>query len=197
MKWFVVFILGLFLFGCAQERAPDTLPEEFESPVIDEPVIEEPVEDIIVEETIIDELDTPDFVDATTKKTFDGPIKEIICDPVARKLTFTIYNPTEYIWNIDRDLGWPPQKGTAIVSLVLNSVEVNSKSPREFNGERVFGPEYPFSKNCDGDVNLDPRETTTCTVYPVPLRKKDGVDAMTNELGLNALGVYKVETFLC
>jgi hypothetical protein len=198
MKWLLALLLCFSLLACSAPDANIVEPAPVEeTPVVpaETPIAEVPIPSPIAEKPAdaaenVDE----DFARADEGLTFDGPVERIICDPTTKTLTFTITNPTPYIWNIDRDLSWPSPKGYAVASISLNGVELNAKEQRFFEGKAIG--KSPFSRNCDVE-ELAPGATMTCSLAPVPLRTVTGEDADTNEFALSATGVYKVVTFLC
>lgn len=193
MRFMLSLLLVLLLVACAKETAIPESTVTILPPAQDVPRETVPVDTAPV--TPQDDNATP--LNTTIERHFSGAISTIMCDPATRKLTFTINNPTKLTWNLDRDLPWPTPKGMTVVALSMNSLDINVRPQRTFNDEVMYGPKSPFSENCDGEPLLAPGEATTCTIYPVPLRTTEGIDARTNELALSAVGVYVVETFRC
>ncbi|MBR9700757.1 hypothetical protein GOV11_02735 [Candidatus Woesearchaeota archaeon] len=198
---FIMFIL-IEIVGIPWVEEPEPIPPapiDIEGVLVQiEEIKEEPKEE--TQELILED-DAEEFEHGIDKifgeLERDSAIKRIGCIAEERKISFTIENPTTVSWHLDKKVPFPPPKGLVTVSIVLNSVEGNNPLGVTFNNEEMFGPKKPFSENCEGDAILEPGESTTCTVWPVPLKKDNAFDGGTNELQLLAPGASVVETFLC
>ncbi len=127
----------------------------------------------------------------------DGGLKAISCDAEARRLTFTIVNQDDKTWSLDQEVGFSGSQDTVNLKVFINKEEANSKSPRYADGERLFGPEHPFSENCGGVTMLAPGEEVTCTLEPVPLKEADAF-ANKNRMWLSIPGGnIKYVSFTC
>jgi len=209
MRIATVLLITFLLIGCQPadvqpEVTPDVVPEEptleevpEETDVVD--TVEQPEEKIIPEEPDVpkERNDLKVIQDKTSGTTGKGPLSNVKCVRASRKMTFTITNPTQLTWQLDKDLPWPTPSGMAIASITLNSYTMNAQQDVYFEGEKMFGPKNQFSKNCDGDALLEPGEKITCSVWPTPLQTGVSTFDQSNKLVLNAPGVFTQLSFTC
>ncbi|MDD9953580.1 MAG: hypothetical protein OXR66_04540 [Candidatus Woesearchaeota archaeon] len=117
------------------------------------------------------------------------------CNYDEETLSFTITNTGTMPWNIDNAVGLEDTGKVAGLNIFINDFAVNDESPI-INGKRMFGPEALLSDNCDGERTLQPGDTVSCSLQPVPVQSRKGKPT-TNTFTLHAQGHTVEETFAC
>lgn len=125
-------------------------------------------------------------------------IDDVICNKEKKAIMFSIRNNDDQgrKWQLNNDVKWGDQT-TIGVHVLINSYEVNSRSPYVVDGLRYFGPNEKFSDNCGGVEVLNPGQTVTCTVYPVPLKESNVINQGLNEIFVKTYTSNHIIQFLC
>jgi hypothetical protein len=140
-----------------------------------------------------------DKIFGTVNKTSALNIDDVQCDKANKKITFRFKNNDDQSrsWQMNAQVGWDAPKDLIAVHIFVNNYEVNAKTQYILNGEKYFGPNWPFSKNC-GDVEvLKVGEDVTCTVYPVPLKSATQLTNGNNEIFVNTPTSHHIIQFTC
>lgn len=172
----VALLLLLVLAACsASEEIPEPetnfvpdVPEE-----VEEPIVLEPEEELDEEESLEDE----EFYAIP-----DDPLTAVTCEGDA--LTFTITNTLNTTWSLEL-LSFPPPQDKEQLKITINSYD--PWTPGRYFGEQSL-------RDCT-DALIEPGETVTCTVNPIPLVTPNAYSK--NTIQVQAIQINEQEQFTC
>lgn len=160
MKW--LFILGLILLvACAQtekniEPAKDTpIPtDEEQGPVIEPELVGE---ETVAEQTVeqgeeqapLDEWSIP-----------EESISHVVCEKKDARVSFTITNTDDKLWEIGTILSFPPPQDRMSVNIFVNGLNVIK--------EKDYFTDEKFA-DCFDEIELAPGESFSCSLSPAPI----------------------------
>jgi hypothetical protein len=174
--WILLLVLGLLVAGCTAKSAPQTAPQPAQQlpPAPTPPAVQAPPS--TPPATILN--DTTKVFGGEKKTNATGSITDIYCNATARRLTFTITNNDQRNWQLDQDVPFPPPPGLVAATVIFNNAQVNGKFKTIdiVTNTNFFGPNEKFSQNCGGVAQLNPGQSATCTISPVPLKAATAYD---------------------
>ncbi|RME52263.1 hypothetical protein D6783_05395 [Candidatus Woesearchaeota archaeon] len=173
--------LFMVLSGCSTKPLPpppETLLVQEPEPA-PEPVVEENTTSVPAEEG---EQDTKAFFD-------------VACDAKTRTLSFSLRNPTDWLWLVDPSADPSAYKQLVnreeFVVLLMNDFQLNGRERPVSFGEVLFGPGDSFKENCGGVVALRPGEELSCSFTPIKINVKTALSKGVNELELKGTSHYE------
>jgi len=197
----MILCLGLVLTACAQQQPAPA--DNYDQNAIPEDLPPPPPPPVIHNDTPASSggdaqvLDNPTDVFSGEAGVTVGGFKDIRCDAAAQRLSFTIVNTGSQNWQLDQMVGFPPPADLVPGKVFVNNYEVNRRRGSQFkDGQKLFGPNEKFSKNCGGVEVLAPGEEVSCTIYPVPLRDPTEYSS-TNRIWLDVPGEIEYVSFTC
>jgi hypothetical protein len=178
-------VLALLVLGCSAQ--PPVAPN-----------VPAPVENVEpAEEKIEEVVPATEQVYGVVNKTSALDVDSVRCDSETRTITFRFSNNDTRRWQMNQKVGWDSPRDLAAVRVFVNSYEVNGRNQYIVNGEKYFGPNWPFSENCGGVEELAPGEDVTCTLSPVSLKAANAVSAGKNEIFIDSPTSHHIIQFLC
>jgi hypothetical protein len=195
--WILLLVLGLLVAGCTGKSAPQgatqppqQLPPEPSPPAAQESPPTPPA-------TVLN--DTTKVFAGEKRTNATGAITDIYCNATARQLTFTLTNNDQRSWQLDQDVPFPPPQGLVAATVIFNGAQVNgkTKSIDPVTKGNFFGPNEKFSQNCGGVAQLDPGQSATCTLSPVPLKPATAYDNRNQLFVRLPSESVPVVTFVC
>jgi len=97
---------------------------------------------------------------------------------------------------MNQQAGWA-DKTLVNMHMTINNYAANGKTQPVYNSMTLFGPNWPFSKNCGGAEVLKAGQDVTCTLAPVPLKTATSLSAGTNEIFVESPTSHHIIQFTC